>query len=161
VLQDFIVGQNVDHYLSLLMKPDVEPDKQLTLQRLLVEEQGKAPRNREQLELADRRIRLCKDHVRKLKNGSAELNADDPSSRRDMTVIATLQAVQGELETFYRALRDELEPYVGMLRNTAVAIFRTFDEARASAQRFANANPELEVMIIDRSTGDSHGVRAE
>jgi hypothetical protein len=159
MIQDFIVSQNIDH--SMLMKLELKPEKQQMLQRLLVEEQRKSARTREQLELAERRIRRCRDRIRQLTNTGAELNGDDRPAQRDSTVVVALQAVQVELETFHRALRDELEPYVVMLRTTAVAIFRTFDEAKASAQRFATANPGLVVMIIDRSNGDSHVVQPE
>ena len=161
MIEDFIVSQNIDHYLSMLMTLDLKPEKQQMLRRLLVEEQSKSARNREQLELAERRIRQCKDRIKQLTKAGAELTGDDGRTRRDLTVIAALQAVQVEFETFQRALRDELEPFVVMLRTTAVAIFGTFDEAKASAQRFATANPGVVVMIIDRSNGDSHVVRPE
>jgi hypothetical protein len=158
---EFILRENIDHYLSMLMNPDVAPAKQLTLQRLLVEEQAKSPRDQEQLELAERRIRQCKDHIKTLKTGVADSDAGDSRAQQELMVVAALQAVQGELERFCRTLRDELEPFVVMLRTTAVAIFRTLDEAKTSAQRFANANPGLVVVIIDRSTGDSHVVQPE
>lgn len=161
MIEDFIVSQNIDRYLSMLMEVDQEPDRQRMLQRLLIEEQGKSARNREQLELAERRIHQCRDRIRQLTNTGAEPNGDDGRAPRNSTVVTALQAVQVELETFHRALRDELEPYVVMLRTTAVAMFRSFDEAKASAQRFATANPGLEIMIIDRSNGDSHVVQPE
>ncbi len=38
MMQDYIAGKNVDHYLSMLMKPGLEPATQLMLHGLLVEE---------------------------------------------------------------------------------------------------------------------------
>jgi hypothetical protein len=77
-----------------------------------------------------------------------------------MALLATMKTTQQVLVDFEHTFRIELEPYCVMLRNAAVAICGSFAEAKSRAQTFADANPTLVVMIVDRSNGDSHVVRS-
>jgi hypothetical protein len=160
VTADFIANENIDHYLAMLQDAQLEPETQRTLQKLLVEEQNKLGRNREQLELAERRVHEGRERIRKLNRAVAYSGFGDDAQHR-LRMIATMKEIQSLFESYHREFRDELFPFCVLLRHMPVTTCRTFDEARRHAQQFANANRDLEVLIIDRSNGDSHVVGPE
>ncbi len=157
-MRDFIAQNNVEHYLSMLHKPELAADQQKTLQKLLVEEENLLARNREQLELADRRVLDGKERIRKLKQSMTEWKADDRARNVHLSLVATMETTQQLLEEFHRRLRDELYPYCIMLQNAMVGVCISLDEARQRAQAFADANPKRVVTVIDRANGESHVV---
>ncbi len=159
-MRDFIAQQNVDHYLLLLQKPELPTDQQRTLQSLLVEEENLLARDREQLELAERRVHDGKQRIRKLKQTVAQSNADQRLRDSNSSLVAVMERTQQLLEDFHRMLRNELYPFCIMLQTSMVGMSVSFDEARQRAQQFADANPGLVVTIIDRTTGDSHVIAA-
>ena len=154
---DFVATENVDHFVALLQDPRLEPETQKTLQKLLVEEENKLARNREQLELAERRVHEGRERIRKMKS----LLPRSRFALRDLGVIETMEEVQELLESFHRQLRDEIFPFRVMLGPTVVSTCCTIDEARVRGQHFANANRGVDVMILDRANGDSHVIKPE
>jgi hypothetical protein len=160
VTADFVANENIDHYLAMLQNPRLEPETQRTLQQLLVEEQNKLGRNREQLELAERRVHEGRERIRKLSKAVAHSGFGDDAQHR-LRAIATMKEIQRLFESYHRQLRDELLPFCVLLRQMPVTACRTFDEAQRQAQQFANANRDLVVLIVDRSNGDSHVVDPE
>ena len=160
-MRDFIAEQNVDHYLSMLQKPQLASDQRTTLQKLLVEEENLLGRNREQLELADRRVHEGKQRIRKLKQTVANWHADERAREPNLSLVTAMEKTQELLEDFHRTLRNELYPYCIMLQTSVVGVSVNFEEARRRAQQFADANPQGVVTIIDRSNGDSHVVKPQ
>jgi hypothetical protein len=158
---EFIALENVERFLTMLRNPEIERETHKTLQKLLVAEQDKLARNREQLELADRWVCDGKARIRELRRSLASSNCADWQHSRRLALIATMEETQALLEDFRRKLRDELYPFCIMLQHTMVGVTAALDEARLRAQAFAKANPELVVTIIDRANGGSHVVRAD
>jgi hypothetical protein len=132
-----------------------------TTKELLVQEENLLARNREQLELADRRVHEGKERIRKLKRTVAKRNADERARDAGVTLVATMETTQGLLEAFHRCLRDELYPFCIMLQTTVVGVSVSLEEARRRAQQFADTNPGLVVEIIDRSNGNRHVIGPE
>jgi hypothetical protein len=161
MMRDFIAGQNVDRYLSMLLGSDFEPARQKTLQRLLVEEEDQLSRSREQLELAERRLHDGKVRVARVRKIAKDMRADEPPRERALSLLATMETTLELLEQFNRMLRNDLYPYCIMLQTTLVGVCTTLDQAEQRARQFANANPGLSVLIIDRSNGDSRVVEPE
>lgn len=158
---DFAKNVNIDHLMEKLQNPRVEPEALMLLQKLLVEQQNKLGRNREQLELAEERVQAGSERISKLKFALATWNADKRPRNRDLSVVATMERTQRLLEDFRNKLRDELFPYCVMVQNNVMGIVSNIDEARRHAQEFANCNPDLVVTLIDRSNGDSNVVSPE
>ena len=158
---DFIANENIDRFLDMLRRPHLTTEKRTTLQALLVQEQDKLTRNREHLELSDRRVHEGKERVRTLRVIVATRTSDDPNRQRDETLLATMETTQSLLEQYNRRLHDEIFPYCIMLHTTMVGTCAAFDEAKQRAQQLANANAKHVVTIVDRSNGDSHVVTAD
>jgi hypothetical protein len=155
----FITKENVEHFLRMLQTPDLETATAGTLQKLLADELSKLTRNREELGLAQQRVREGADQIKRLQGITDARRFDDEHRERSlMALLATMKTTQQLLVDFEHTFRIELEPYCVMLRSTAVAICGSFAEAKSRAQTFADANPTLVVMIVDRSNGDSHVV---
>ena len=155
---DFVANENVDRYLGMLRRPHLTSEKRTTLQGLLVDELDNLGRDREQLELSERRVREGKERIARLRSMVSTLSFGDQRQQRDLSVLSTMEAIQNLLEDYHCQLRDEIFPYCIMLQSTMVGGCVSLDEARQRAQQFANINPKRVVMIIDRSNGDSYVV---
>jgi hypothetical protein len=158
---DAVATESVERFLGMLQKSYVQRDVPKTLQRLLVEEEDKLARNRQQLERVERWIQEGSERIARLRVSAAALSSIDQSQRRELSALSTIEATQRLLEDYHHQLRDEIFPYCIMLQSTMVGSCVSFDEAQRRAQQFANVNPMRVVMIVDRSSGDSHLVSPE
>jgi hypothetical protein len=149
-----------------LLSLDTDSEKQATLRKLLVEEEDKLAKNREQLEKAARLTRKGADQVREGRERLEQLNAikskhdikrDTPDYRRSVDLMETIQQL---FENFHRRLLN-IYPYSVQLRDEIVGVCSTRDEASRRARQFARANPGRVVTIFDRSNGDRHVVGLE
>ena len=88
---NLIASRNVECFLKILQTPDMELDTAGTMQKLLAEEENKLGRNREELELAERRVREGWERVKRLKHLVAASRFDDEGRQRALTFLATME----------------------------------------------------------------------
>lgn len=62
-MDEFVAQANIDHYLDLLKNGDVSFHNRSTISKLLVEEENKLGRSREQLDFAENRAAACRDRA--------------------------------------------------------------------------------------------------
>ena len=141
--------------LRELVTLDTDPDRQASLRRILVEEVDKLAKNRERLENCDRLAASAgTPDTRGRRRPPTRLNGPGSSrhTRKYQRTLDLMEAIQQLFENFHRRLLTKY-PYSVKLRDKTVAVCATFAEARRRAQRFAVANPEAVVTVIDASKG--------
>jgi flagellar biosynthesis GTPase FlhF len=145
-----------------LLSLDADPEKQATLRKLLVEEENKLARSREQVENSERLASKCAEQIRQGKARLERLSGtrstlDTSKFQRSVNLMETMQEL---FDNFQRRLLNKY-PYTVELQDTTVGVCSTLEEARRRAQQFADANPGRVVTIIDRSNGDTRVVGPE
>ena len=105
-LQDFISGQNIDRFLEQLSQP-LEPSRSEMLLRLLMEEEDRLGRSREQFDLARQRVTDGASRIGRLKTLAACYPPESDFARRALAVTATLERTQELIEAHYQRLRTE------------------------------------------------------
>ncbi len=97
----------IDRYLTLL-RNELDPDRQGSLRRLLVEEEDRLGRDREQLDLAARRVRDGQERLARLWNLVEEPSfGETPFEQNLLRLVANMEVTQGLLESFHRKLQDQ------------------------------------------------------
>jgi hypothetical protein len=139
-----------------LIALDRDPEKQAALRRILIEEEDKLARNRKQLENIERLARRGRELLRESKATRERAKETRSASelrdyRRSLELMETIQQL---FENFHHHLRT-IYPYSVKLHDKIVGICATLEEARRRAQRFADANPEVFVTVVDARQGRS------
>ncbi len=62
-MDKFLTRANIDHYLDRLNNHDIPALNRTTIAKLLIEEENKLGRSREQLEFAENRAAACRDRA--------------------------------------------------------------------------------------------------
>lgn len=126
---------------------EADPDKQSRLRQILIEEEDKLSKDREQLEKSARWVRDGKKRVERLKTiMSTRKNSADRS------LLSVMELTQTLFENFNRRLLNEY-PYSVKLHNEVVGVCETLEDARRRAQQFADGNPEVFVTVVDARRG--------
>ena len=103
----FVQSTNVDRYLDQLAA-EGDHVKRTTLLKLLVEEEDKLGRNREELVKAERRVSDGKHRLQTLSSVATGLVESGRNINGTVTLLVTMQDTQRLLERHYRKLCDEL-----------------------------------------------------
>jgi hypothetical protein len=104
----FVAQANIDHYLDLLKNCDVPAHNRSTINKLLIEEENKLGRDREQLEFAESRAATCRnraDRQRRL------LDSFDPGSSDWVLaerLLVNFESLAQSVEGFCRQMRKQL-----------------------------------------------------
>jgi hypothetical protein len=126
-----------------LVTLDVDPERQASLRKLLVEEEDRLARDRERLEKTARLVREGKERLERLDRINATHRP--PGGPGLAGVMALTQQL---FENFHRRLLKEY-PYAVKLQGQTVGVCVTLEEARLRAQHFADANPQAIVTVVD------------
>ena len=103
-LREFVSRQNLDRYVEMLREDHLSGDDRATLTRLLIEEERKLGREREDLEGAERRVGDGRARIDRLRREIEAL--DDGAGGQARRLLANLEETQRLLEEHYHRLKQ-------------------------------------------------------
>ncbi|MBU6464863.1 MAG: hypothetical protein KGL35_02220 [Bradyrhizobium sp.] len=107
-MDKFVAQANIDHYLDLLKNGDVAAYNRYAINKLLIEEENKLSRDREQLEFAESRAAACRlraDRQRRLLDSFAHGSSDWVQAER---LLVNFESLAQFVEGFCRQMRRQV-----------------------------------------------------
>jgi hypothetical protein len=104
----FVAQSNIDHFLDLLKNGDVPAHNRSTIHKLLIEEESKLGRDREQLEFAESRAATCRhraDRQRRLMDSFAPGSSDWVAAER---LLVNFESLAQFVESFCQKMRMQV-----------------------------------------------------
>jgi hypothetical protein len=107
-MNNFIARANIDHYLEMLGRDDIQSANRTVLCKLLIEEEDKLSHDLEQLQFAESRAAACQDRVERLKR-LRDCFADGSTDRvqADAT-LHNFEAFLVQVESFCSRMRAKV-----------------------------------------------------
>ncbi len=107
-MDKFVAQANIDHYLDLLKNGDVSAHNRSMINKLLMEEETKLGRDREQLNFAESRAAACRvraDRQRRLIDCFAPGSADRGEAER---LLVNFESLAQFVEGFCKQMRKQV-----------------------------------------------------
>ena len=103
----FVARENIDHYLRLLNRTGLGPEKRATVTKLLIEELDKLGHDIEQLEFAETRAASGRDRLNEVRRKLGDMSAPEHRAQAER-LVANFEATQKLLDGFCHHLRNKV-----------------------------------------------------
>ena len=104
----FFARSNIDHYLGLLNRTGLDPEKRAMITNLLIEEEDELSRDMEDLQFAETRAANGRETVNRVRSSREAFAFGTPERELADRLLINLENIQTLLESFCRSLRERI-----------------------------------------------------